>query len=116
MAILFSGLQAVLAGVPAEMVLAPPGGSKQAGLEQAFRVSMDATVFPLGTTTISLGISVDGGSTFRTASMGCIGGVLPRSGKWVVAYALDPDAIPTHTKVSINAPLGFTSNMTVEAL
>jgi streptogramin lyase len=116
MTILFSGLQAVLAGVPAEKILAPPADSKQAGLEQVFRVSMDATVFPVGATTLSLGISVDGGATYKTSSMTCTGGLLPRSGKWTMNYALGANAVPTHTKVSINAPLGFTSNMTVEAL
>lgn len=116
MAVLFSGPQVVLAGIPAEKILVSPDGSKQNGLEQLFRVSMDASVFPLGETTLSLGISMDGGASFKTSSMTCTGGLLPRAGKWVMNYALGADDVPTHTRVSISALLGFTSNMTVEVL
>lgn len=114
--VLFSGLQATLAGIQSQNVLSIPPEAKQAALAQIIRVSMDATVFPLGNTVISLGISMDGGSIFKTASMTCNGAILPRNGKWTMAYALGADDVPTHTKVSIDAPLGFTSSMTVEAL
>src|SRR5258708_7696234 len=106
MAVLSSGLMVVVAGVQASTTLAVSSGTK-------IRVSMDSTVFPLGTTTIGIGISTDGGSTFQVASMGCPGS---KSGNWVMTYELGPDDVPTHTKVMIDAAIGFSASMTVEAL
>jgi hypothetical protein len=114
--VLFSGLQATLAGIQAQNVLLVPPEAKQASIAQAIRVSMDATVFPLGTTILAVGISTNNQASFRTASMSCIGGIVPRSNKWTMTYALGQDDVPTHTKITIDAPLGFTSSMTVEAL
>jgi hypothetical protein len=114
--VLFSGLQATLTGIQAQNVLLVPPEAKQASLAQVIRVSMDATVFPPGTTTLSVGISTNNQASFRMASMTCPGGVIPKGNKWVIGYALGPDESPTHTKVLIDAPLGFTSSMTVEAM
>lgn len=116
MAVLFSGLQVVVAGVQLAGPFAIPGDLKQSGVEQVFRLSADATVFPLGTTTLTVGISMDGGTTFRTASMACTGGVLPLGNKWVMTYALGANDTPTHAQITISAPLGFSANVTVEAL
>lgn len=116
MAVLFSGLQVVVAGAQLAGPFAVPGNLKQAGVGQVFRLSADATVFPLGTTTLSVGVSMDGGATFRTASMSCVGGILPKGNKWFMDYGLGKDDAPTHVQITIGAPLGFSVNVTVEAM
>jgi hypothetical protein len=113
MTILFSGLQVVVGGVQAERVLSIPGGLKQAGVPQIIHVEIDSSLFPVGITTISIGISLDGRVSFKTASMTCQGGL---HSKETMRYSLGPNDIPTDARVRIDAPLGFSSNMTVEAL
>lgn len=115
MTVLFSGLRIVAAGVKAESVLAIPADIKKAGAPQTISVKMDATAFPLGITTLSIGISTDNQVTFKTASMTCPGGTLPKGNTWSMEYELGPDDVPTHTKVTVDSSLGFTANMTVEA-
>lgn len=114
MTVLFAGPQINAAGLQSGNPIAIPGGLKQDGVEQVIRLTMGASVFPLGTTTLSIGISTDGGATYHRASMTCVGpAIVPN---WVMAYGLGPDAVPTHTQISIDSPLGFTAAMTVEAL
>lgn len=114
MAVLFSGPQINGAGFQSGSPIAISGDLKQPGVELVIRLTMGASVFPLGTTTLYISISTDGGATYSTASMTCVGpAVIPN---WVMIYGLGPDAVPTHTGISINAPLGFTGNMTVEAI
>lgn len=114
---LSSGLQVVLAGVQAQSVIAIPGNLKQAGVAQAIRVTANAAAFPAGTTTLSIGLSTDGGLTFHTAQMACPGGVAPNGDNtYIMSYALGVDDAPTHTRISFDALVGFSSNVTVEAL
>src|SRR4029077_7980781 len=109
MAVLSSGLLVVVGGVQFQRVLAISSGT-------LVRLTMDGSVFPLGITTLSIGISTDGGATFNVASMTCPGGVTPLGGNWVMGYELGPSDVPTHTKIMVDAALGFSSNMTVEVL
>lgn len=113
MTTLFSGLQVVVGGVQAERVLSIPSDIKQPGVPLTIRVTMDSSVFPLGTTTLGIGISKDNQASYKSASMTCPGS---KSGVWEMFYSLGPDDAPTHTRIGLDATLGFSSNMTVEAL
>lgn len=116
MTVLFSGLQVTLGGIQSQNLLAIASDLKVPGTSQVIRLSVDATVFPLGTTTLGIGLSRDGGSTWQTASMTCPGSLAPSSGKWVMNYGLGTDDVPTHVRVTVDAALGFSTNMTVEVL
>lgn len=102
-------LLVVIGGVPSVTVQAISSGSK-------VQVGMDATTFPLSDVTMSIGISTDNQANYRTASMKCPSGILPRDSKWAMSYRLGETDVPTHTKVTIDSTLGFSSNMTIEVL
>jgi len=109
-AVLFSGLQVTVGGVQSQAVIAVASGSR-------IRLTMDASVFPVGTTTISIGISTDGGVTYKSASMGCIGGVGANGAhNYVMTYEREPGATITHTKVTVDSLVGFSANTVIEAL
>lgn len=109
MAVLFSGLHVTVGAVQSQRVLVVPSGN-------IIRLTMDATVFPLGTTTLGIGVSLDGGNTWKTSSMTCPSSLLPPSGKWVMNYVLGANDAPTHARITVDTALGFSANTTVEAL
>lgn len=102
----------MVGGVQAERILSIPAELKQPGTQLTIRVSTDASVFPIGVTTIGIGISMDNQASFKSASMTCPGS---KSGVWEMLYSLGSNDAPTHARIRIDTTLGFSSNMVVEA-
>ena len=118
MTVLFSGSVPIVAG-PRESAAFSVVGSKIAGNVLRIRVSMNEATFPVGTTTISVMVSSDGGVTYRTASGTYINPAQwrgPGPHFWFLEYGFGAGELATHVKYATDAPQAFTTQVIVEAI
>lgn len=116
MTILFQGTLNAPQG-PRESPVFNVPNIKQPGVSLDIKVSFVAENFPAGTTTITLFISLDGGFSYRSASMTTINPATfrgPPPHFWVMTFGLGPNDIPTHAKFSTDAPQAFSTQATLE--
>ena len=119
MATLLAGVVPFPSGLRESAVFAVPGGIKQAGVPLNLKISLVADSFPNGTTNLTVFISLDGGASFRSASMSC---VIPASFRgpaphfWTMTFSLGANDQPTHVKFSTEAPSAFSTSATLEVL
>jgi hypothetical protein len=117
MAVIFNGSVSIPAGFKESNALSVVG-RKIVGTVLRIRVSMDEANFPAGETTISVSVSSDGGSTYRTASGTYIN---PATWKgagphyWYLEYGFAEGELTTHVKYATIAPQAFTTQVIVEA-
>jgi hypothetical protein len=119
MTVLFSGTVTVTNGNLQTANLAVPGGIKQPGVPLQLLLKLNESTFPAGTTTVSASLSMDGGSTWRTASMTCVNPKVwrgPPPHFWTLGFALEANENPTHARMNVVAPAQFNLTGTIEAL
>lgn len=119
MAVLFNGSVPISAGVFNSSAFAVPGGIKQAAKPLNLRLSLGAEQFPNGTTELTVFISTDGGTSYKSATMSVVmpavfKGAAPHF--WTMSYSLGANDNPTHARFSSNAPSSFTTTVLLEAL
>lgn len=105
---------------PDSRVLPVPAAIKQPGQALELVVTLAATPFPNGSTSILIELSDDGGATFPVEHS--FGDVFvrppaPRSPNSVerMSYSKAPDFVPTHARITTNAPSQFTATGQVDA-
>lgn len=119
MTILFQGNLNSPQGPRESPVFVVPSNIKQPGVSLGIKASFVAENFPVGTTTITLFISIDGGNTYRSASTTV---VMPATFRgpaphfWFLTFELGPEDVPTHTKFFTNAPQAFATPATLETI
>jgi hypothetical protein len=120
MTILFSGTVTVTGGNLQTSSLPVPGNIKQPGVPLNLVFKFDEATFPAGTTTITAQLSMDGGSTWRSASMTCVNpktdwrGAAPHF--WQLGFTLGANENPTHARALVSAPAQFNLSGTIEAV
>jgi hypothetical protein len=117
--ILFDGNVNIPAGPFTSAPIPVSGTLKKVGKSLALKVSMDEATFPAGATSVSIGVSIDGGANYRTASMTCVNPKTwrgPPPHYWYVSLALDVNATPTHMRYETNAPSAAKIAAIVEAI
>jgi hypothetical protein len=97
-----------------------PAAIQQPGQALEIVITLAATPFPTGSTSVLIELSDDGGVTFPPEHS--FGDVFvrppaPRDPSSVerMSYAKAPDFVPTHARISTNAPSLFTTTGQVDA-
>ena len=118
MTVLFDSVVPILGGVNESALMAVPGGIKQPGIPLTLLLSVENTLMPVGTSTLTIFLSSDGGATFRSASSSgspptVRRGVGPHF--WQMGYSLGANDVITHVKFSTNVPSTFVAQVKLEA-
>jgi hypothetical protein len=119
MATLFSGNLAVSAGEKTYTPIAV-NGIQSAGKRLQVTIVMLGTAFPTGDTTLTIGLSTDGGSIYREASGMYTGPILPGIGGVIpdqdLGFLIGDTAMITHVRAKTIAPSAFTLPVTINAV
>jgi hypothetical protein len=104
---------------PDSRVLPVPPAVQQPGQALEIVIILAATPFPNGSTSILLELSDDGGVTFPQGNSFGDTFVRPPAPRFAnanerMSYAKAPDFVPTHVRISTNAPAQFITTAQVD--
>lgn len=120
MSTLFTGSLSVVAGQKSYTPLPVSGGIQGLGKSLQVSIVMTGTAFPTGTTTLTIGLSTDGGATYREASGSYTAPFPPGKGGGVpnqtLGFTVGDTTTVTHVRLSTDAPSTFTLPVTVTAV
>ena len=119
MAAIFSGSLTVSAGAKTYAAI-PVNGIQTTGQSLQVDIVMPGNVFPTGLTTLILGFSYDGGTTYKEAEGGYLGPILPGKGGSIqdqaLGFLIANSTTVTHVRLKTNAPSAFTLPVSVSAV
>jgi hypothetical protein len=119
MTVLANALLSIPAGQNTRAPQTISSALKNPGVAQILRVTLDATNFPLTSpVTITIGISIDNGATFRTASITSFSPTLPSRfpGSYVITLSLDDNSTVTNAQLSTDSPSAFQTQTLIEII
>lgn len=120
MAVIFSGSLVVAAG-PKTYTAIPVSGIQSTGKSLQVNITMPGNVFPTGQTTLTIGISHDGGLTYQEASGIYTGPIAPgKDGVTIpqqsLGFEIANATTVTHVRLKTDAPSAFSLPVTVDAV
>jgi len=119
MTILFSGTIPIAAGLTNRSAIAVPGGLKKINQPLAVSLSFDGDAIPAGLFKLTIGLSMDGGITFKTATNTLTGPLvvsdLKFSNQQRFGFTLDNGAQVTHLRFTTDAPSAFNLPLSIDA-
>ena len=104
---------------PKTFAAIPIAGVQGAGKTLRIDITMTGTAFPAGTTNLTIGISTDGGATYKEASGGYTAPFAPGKGGGIpdqtLGFMIADTTLITHIRAKTDAPSEFTLPVTITA-